>query len=289
LLKTFYPQAKVGQIYLFVQKDGEKGLREQDKAFLKVAPESYKVTDEKSLGFYSATPYGVIDLIAFDAKNLSDYDFIFLTGWNTCSKEQLVSLCDFMDKGGKVMLCKAHLSDSVSREEVLTGKAKTMDDEIVDKFLSYKDNLIYFDRDGFPKEFEEEYALALKQAGEQYGCKFIKDVDHLCFTEYENQNGSRNIYAFNIRWWNNEGASATLKLKDNSYGLEFNDNDLKLLAISPDGKKAVLVQDYALDVSEITDDKAVIKGFSSATVKVFSNGVIKDMPLEVDGQCIIEF
>ncbi|MBO5068669.1 MAG: hypothetical protein J6C62_09800 [Clostridia bacterium] len=35
LLKVFYPQAKVGQIYHFVQKGGEKGLRPKDVEFLK--------------------------------------------------------------------------------------------------------------------------------------------------------------------------------------------------------------------------------------------------------------
>lgn len=289
LLKTFYPQAKVGQIYLFVKKGGEKGLSQEDKDFLKVAPEDYIVSDEQSLGFYSATPYGVIDLIAYDAKNLSDYEFIFLTGWNTCSKEQLEELCKFMDNGGKVMLCKAHLSDSVSREQVLTGKAKTMEDEVVAKFLSYKDNLIYFDREGFPIEFKEEYEKALRDAGEKYGSKLIKNVNYVTFTEYLRDNGATDIYAFNIRWWSDEGATYTLSLSDFDYNVKINDNLLKFISVSPDNKKAVLVEAYGQDVSQIDNQKAVVTGFEKATVKVFSQGQIKEVEIDGNGKTVIEF
>lgn len=290
LVKEFYPQATIGQVYVFVQKGGRANLRPKDIEFLEHGPDPFnKVLDEQSLGFYSSTPYGVIDLIAYDAKNLGDYDFIFLTGWNTCSEEQLTELCKFMDNGGKVMLCKAHLSDSVSREEVLTGKAQTMKGEIVDKFLSYKDNLIYFDRDGFPIEFKDEYAKQLRKAGEQYGSKYVKGADHVSFTEYVRENGATDVYAVNIRWWSEEGASATLNLKDASYDLFFKDNDLKFIAISPDGKRAVLVEDYGLDVGDITDDCAVIKGFGKATVKVYANGQVKDLSVDVNGQYKINF
>ncbi len=289
LLKTFYPQAKVGQIYLFVKKGGENGLSKEDRDFLKVAPEGYTVSDEKSLGFYSATPYGVIDLIAYDAKNLSDYEFIFLTGWNTCSTAQLEALCKFMDNGGKVMLCKSHLFDSVSREEVLTGKAKIMQGEIVNKFLSYKDNLIYFDRDGFPIEFKEDYALALKQAGEKYGSKLIKDANYVTFTEYARDNGATDVYAVNMRWWNQDCATFNLKLSDFNYGVKLTDNLLKLLTVSPDKKKAVFVENYGLDVIEIDNEKAIVYGFEKGTVKVFIDGNIKEIAVDGNGETVINF
>lgn len=289
LVKEFYPQAKVGQIYLFIKKGGEKGLSKEDRDFLKACPEDYIVSDEQSLGFYSSTPYGVIDLIAYDAKNLSDYEFIFLTGWNTCSKEQLEALCKFMDNGGKVMLCKAHLSDSISREEVLTGKAKTMQGEIVDKFLSYKDNLIYFDREGFPIEFKDDYAKALREAGEKYGSKLIKNAHFISFTEYARDNGATDIYAVNIRWWSDEGATCTLSLNDFNYNVKVNDNLLKLISVSPDNKKAVLVEAYGLDVTEIDDKRAVVYGFEKANVKVFSQGQIKEVEIDGNGKTVIEF
>ncbi len=290
LVKEFYPQATIGQVYVFVQKGGRANLRPKDIEFLEHGPDPFeKVLDEQSLGFYSSTPYGVIDLIAYDAKNLSDYEFIFLTGWNTCSEEQLIELCKFMDNGGKVMLCKAHLSDSVSREEVLTGKAKTMQGEIVDKFLSYKDNLIYFDRDGFPIEFKEEYAKVLREAGEKYGSKLIKDARYVTFTEYARDNGATDVYAFNIRWWSEEGATFTLALSDFNYDVKLSDNLFKFISVAPNGKHAVLVEAYGLDVSEIDDKKAVISGFEKATVKVFGQGQVQEIEVDGKGKTVINF
>lgn len=290
LLKEFYPQATIGQVYVFVIKGGEASLRPRDVEFLTYGPDPYEqVLDEQSLGFYSSTPYGVIDLIAYDAKNLSDYDFIFLTGWNTCSVEQLTALCKFMDNGGTVMLARAHLSDSVSREEVLTGKAEVMKHSIVDKFLSYKDNLIYFDREGFPIEFKDDYAKALREAGEKFGSKYVKKADHITFTEYECENGSRNVYAVNIRWWDKVPATCRLELNDATYDIELTDNLLKMLSISPDATKAVLVEDYALDVGEITNQYVVIKGFSKATIKLYFGGQVRLIDLDVDGEQKVYF
>jgi hypothetical protein len=194
-----------------------------------------------------------------------------------------------MDKGGKVMLCKAHLSDSVSREEVLTGKANTMQGAIVDKFLSYKDNLIYFDRDGFPIEFKEEYAKVLRDAGEKYGSKYIKNADHVSFTEYLRDNGAIDVYAVNIRWWSEEGATFSLKLNDCGYEVKLSDNMLKFMAISPDGKKVVFVEDYGQDVSEITNEYAVVKGFSKASVKVYAGGTVKEVVIDGSGETRIDF
>lgn len=152
-------------------------MREKDQKFLNAWPDLYcgNALDYQSLGYYSSTPYGVVDLISSDAENLSDYSFIFLTGWNSCSENQLKKLCDYMSNGGVLMLAKPHLYSSYDRETVLTGKAKIIESDYVKELLDYEKcgRLIYFDRDSYPIEFKDEYAKQLKIAGEKYGSTIL--------------------------------------------------------------------------------------------------------------------
>lgn len=295
LLKVFYPQAKIGAIYHFVTKGGNADLREKDEKFLKAWPDLYggNALDYQPLGYYSSTPYGVIDLISSDAKNLSDYSFIFLTGWNSCSEEQLKRLCDYMDKGGTLMLAKPHLYDSFDRKSVLTKKATVIKNKYLEKLLSYEKsgNLIYFDKDAYPIEFNEEYAEQLKKAGERFGSKILTNSDAVSFTEYERENGSKCFYLVNIRWWNKEPASIKLKLSSKEYNLTFNDNDIKLLGVSPDESTAVLVEGIDVDILSVDNDKAVLKGIGKAKVTVFNanRNTVSDTLITVCDKKIICF
>ena len=292
LLKVFYPQAKIGSIYHFVSKGGNTNLREKDEKFLKAWPHLYggNALDYQSLGYYSSTPYGVIDLISSDAKNLSDYSFIFLTGWNSCSEQQLKRLCDYLEQGGTLMLCKLHLYDSFDRESVLTGKASVIKSEYVDKLLSYekKGNLIYFDKDSYPIEFKEEYAKELQKAGEKYSSNIFTDSDAISFAEYERENGAKCFYLINIRWWNNQPASIKLNLSNSEYDLTFRDNDMKLIGVSPDKNTAVLVESLDVDILSIDNDKVVLKGIGKAKVAIFNDSITESL-IDVYDKEIIRF
>lgn len=277
LLKVFYPQAKIGAIYHFVSKGGNSGLREKDKKFLKAWPDLYggNAVDYQSLGYYSSTPYGVIDLISSEAKNLSDYSFIFLTGWNSCDEAQLIRLCEYMRQGGTLMLAKPHLYDSFDRESVLTGKASIIKSEYLDKLLSYEKsgNLIYFDKDAYPIDFKEEYAKQLQKAGERFSSNILINSDAVSFTEFETENGAKYFYLINVRWWNKQPASIKLKLANREYNLIFNDNDIKLIGVSPDKNTAVLVESLDVDISSIDNDKVVLKGVGKAKVTMFNDSI----------------
>ena len=292
LLKVFYPQAKIGSIYHFVSKGGNSNLREKDKKFLDAWPDLYggNALDYQSLGYYSSTPYGVIDLISSDAENLSDYSFIFLTGWNSCNEQQLKRLCDYLEQGGTLMLCKAHLYDSLDRESVLTGKASVIKSEYVDKLLSYEKsgNLIYFDKAAYPIAFKGEYSKELQKAGEKYSSNILTDSDAISFAEYERENGAKCIYLINIRWWNNEPASIKLNLSNSEYDLTFRDNDMKLIGVSPDKNTAVLVESLDVDILSIDNDKLVLKGIGKAKVAIFNDSITESL-IDVYDKEIIRF
>ncbi|MBO7345731.1 MAG: hypothetical protein J6U92_07335, partial [Clostridia bacterium] len=85
-LKVFYPQATLGAVYCYVAKGGEKSISNETKELFSMCPESYSdIFDYQSLGLFSSTPFGAIDVISGESKKMKDYDLLFFAGWNTCS------------------------------------------------------------------------------------------------------------------------------------------------------------------------------------------------------------
>ena len=71
-LHTFFPQATLGAVYCYVGKGGEKGISEEIKELFKMCPESYAdIFDYQSLGLFSSTPYGSIDMISSERKEMA--------------------------------------------------------------------------------------------------------------------------------------------------------------------------------------------------------------------------
>ena len=296
LLKVFYPQAKLGSIYHFIKKGGKTGLRKKDKEYLDAwgymfgEKEQYdSVRDYQSLGYFSSTPYGAIDLISSDAENLSDYKFIFLLGWNTCTEDQLVSLCRYMEQGGKVMLAKSHLYENVDREEVFTGKGRVLQSEWKEKLLSYQDTgaLIFFDESEYPIVYEQAYANSLKKEGERFSCAYVKDVENVSFTEYEQENGSITLYLLNVNWWDKTPAKATLVLGQSEYAISLKDNALKCICILPKKETAVLCDNENVDIQVVSADTIKISGFADARVIVYQAGKKTTLKMTVQGEKII--
>ena len=277
LLKVFYPQAKIGAIYHFVKKGGHFNLREKDKKFLEAWPDLYggKALNYQSLGYYSETPYGLIDIIDSKAGNLSDYDFIFLTGWNSCDEEQLIRFCNYLENGGTLMLAQPHLYDSINREEVFTHKAKIIDSPYVQRLLAYREKgrLIYFDNRNYPIDFQQEYEAELKKACKRFSSKLIKQSNRVSFTEYVDENGATFIYAINIGWWEEKPATIKISLSNVEHTIAFADNDMKLIAVSPSQKTAILVEGIDIDISSIDDDSVVLKGYGNAKITLYGDDI----------------
>lgn len=265
LLRVFYPQAKLGALYYFVKKGGAAGIKYNEQAYIDQGIEiKTNAKDYESLGYYTETPYGVIDLIAADAPNLDDYKAVFLTGWNTCSEEQLERLCSFMDNGGKVLLGKAHLYENVSREEVFAGKGKLVNSPWTEKLLSHK-NLTYFERDGYPADYAEEYVESLRALGKEYASGYVENTDCVSFTEYAQDNGATTLYLIDINWWNEESASCELKLGQAKHKLVLEGNRMRVVYVSPDGEKALLMDGGEIDAEWLNNRE----------YKLFGNGVVK--------------
>lgn len=292
LLKVFYPEAEIGAIYHFVKKDGGENLTKNEKAYMEARIEIKEAAKKyQSLGYFTSTPYGVIDLITADAQNLSDYKAIFLLGWNTCSREQLERLSDYMENGGKVVMAKPHLYDSISREEVLTGKALPIACPEAERLLSYRNsgNLIFFDKDAYPIEYAEEYGEQLATLGKEYGSRYVRDTKYVSFTEYALENGATALYLIDINWWDDAKATATLTLSDAAYPFTLDGNRMRTVYVSPSGDKAVMLEACDIDVPEITDLAFALSGIGKANVTVFKGGKAESLSLDVKGNMTVSF
>ncbi len=284
LLNVFYPQSKLGALYYFVKKGGATDIKYNEQAYIDERIEiKTDAKDYESLGYYTETPYGVIDLIAGGATNLNDYKAIFLTGWNTCSEEQLKRLCAFMDNGGKVLLGKAHLYENLSREEVFAGKGKIVESPWTEKLLSHK-NLQYFDRDGYPAQYAEEYCASLRALGEEFASQYIANTHFVSFTEYAEDNGAATLYLVDINWWNDEPASCDLKLGKSVHKILLNGNRMRTVYVSPNGENAVLMESGVVDLEWLGNNSFRLLGNGEVSYTLFVGGKRTEKTEKVNGE-----
>ena len=231
MLKVFYPQADINAIYYYIINGGVNAFSEKDKTLVETLKGLYRdVIDERQVGYYTETPYGVIDIISEDCDNYSDYKFLFFTGWNTADEKQVEKLCKFVENGGTLLLGKTHLYSSVDRQQALSGNGVVLDSKYVDKLLSYisTGRVIYFENNDYPIEYKEKYANALTQMAKKFGGKKVRNINRISYTEYETDKGTR-IYLQNIGWWTNKPASCEVKINGKWKKIKVYGYDIKII------------------------------------------------------------
>ena len=83
---------------------------------------------------FAGTPYGLCDLASFAFDNITsdflvrNYRTLIFAGWNTCSEKQYAILCDYVKRGGRLVISLPHLSTNrrrnytdFSRGELVNG------------------------------------------------------------------------------------------------------------------------------------------------------------------------
>ncbi len=233
LLKVFYPQADLNSIYYYIINGGVNAFSEKDKTLIETLKGLYRdVVDEKQVGYYTETPYGVIDIISEDCNNYSDYKFLFFTGWNTADQEQLKKLCDFVERGGTLLLAKPHLYSTVDRKMALSGKGEIVNSAYVDKLLSYVETgrVVYFDQDKYPIKYKNKYAKALTEMAKKFGGQNVRNTNRISYTEYQTDEG-RKIYLQNIGWWTKLPATCEVKIKGEWKKIKVFGYDIKVIEL----------------------------------------------------------
>ncbi len=75
---------------------------------------------KEPLGYYTGTPVGNADVIPMESNLnvLSDYKLLIFAGYNMCEAEEAQKLYDFVKQGGKVILTRAHLTNTTDYEKI---------------------------------------------------------------------------------------------------------------------------------------------------------------------------
>ena len=285
LLKTFYPQSDINAVYYYISENGKKDLPEKYRKIMEVRKGLYRdVIEYKQVGYYTNTPYGVIDIIPTDKGNFSEYKFLFFTGWNTATESQLEKLCGFVENGGTLLLAKPHLYDTTDRETALAGKAAITDSPFAEKLLSYRETgrVIYFDKDAYPADYEKEYSEIIREYAEKYRSPYIGETENLSYTEYETEDGTEIFYLLNIDWWDDAPAKYTLTINGKNYKKQIFGNDPLVLTVK-DGV-CVYTDNLFADVERIENGAITVIGFGKTAVHILTEKEEKVVNLNLNGQ-----
>ena len=285
-LHTFFPQATLGAVYCYVGKGGEKGISKEIKELFKMCPESYAdIFDYQSLGLFSSTPYGSIDVISGESSTMKEYDLLFFGGWNTCTHKQLELLIDYLKCGKTLVLAKPHLFDSVDRKEVLGGNASIIEDELVQELLAFqeKGNLIYFDREDYPSVYLEEYSKAIKPLAIKAKSNIIDGVDNVSYVEYDMPDGNKRFYLQNIAWWNELPATLSINVEQVNYQIAISDFEIKSMFVSNDNTIAIYQNDNDTELL-LDEETVVITGYGVADLFIYTKNGCTNKKIEINGE-----
>ena len=285
LVKVFYPESDLNAIYYYIREGGEKNMPKKDRELMfDVRPGLYRdIIDYKQVGFYTNTPYGVIDVLPPNEGDYSKYKFLFFAGWNTATENQIKKLCLFVENGGYLLLAKPHLYDTVDREKALSGNAKILDSVWTKKLLSFIESgkVIFFDKDAYPIEYKEEYAKIIEKFAVDLNSGIISDTKNLSYTEYDLLDGAKLFYLLNINWWNNQPASYNLSIAGKKYAKTLCGNEPLLLYVKDDF--AVYTDDLYTDIIGLKDRELTLNGFGAVKVFIISNTGEKEIYCQLNG------
>jgi len=228
LLKVFYPGNRLEPIYKFP------------------APKSPQ-------GWYSSTPFGLIDLLPVEAppEVLEKYKVVAFLGWNTYNDDDFRRLTGFVRTGKTLLLTGAHLNSELVHNKPVTFPKN---DSIIKGLLgeNYKSasqpyenkvgegKVIFFPEKEYPvKGFRDQYVQTLRKisidavSGES-GKGWIENSPCIEFAAWDWKDKiHRTIYLLNIDWWSDTlSHSATLLLGAQRFQIDVRRNWLETITIS---------------------------------------------------------
>ena len=151
---------------------------------------------------------------------------IFL-GWHTFEKGDGEKLRSYVEQGGTLILSRRHLSTSL----IHNGKAEYTSDAALDELLGQnwqqaqgivrrtcgKGKVIFFASDCFPAEEEirKEYLEVMAESAEavcreEYDFCYARGNEDVNFCVRELEDGSRQLFLLNIRWWDKADSKVTV-------------------------------------------------------------------------------
>ncbi len=206
LIKTFYPNNELGEIT----------LRAHEPRLPK--------------GFYTKTPYGLVDLLPIEAPLtvLNDYEAIVFLGWNTYDKGDFERLLAFVKNGGTLLLTGNHANTELRRYQ---HSKYPEDDKVLvellgedfkgrkESFTNYvgKGRVIFYPQKLYPAEdpikdaYTKDLVGILDKSIESQPLKgWIESAEHIEFAAWDwDDSEARTIYLLNIDWWSDKTSHST--------------------------------------------------------------------------------
>ena len=190
-------------------------------------------------GWFTATPYGTVDLLPVEAPLdvLNKYKALIFLGWNTYDESDFVHIRDYVFNGGTILLSAAHLNAELQPDapatfpendalirELLGENYRSLQGK---NELAYgKGKIIYFASPRYPADAAilPEYEKTMHQlAGQslegEHAKGWIKQSDHVGFTVWD-QGERRTLLLLNTDWQSEQPEhAAKLALGDKVFEL----------------------------------------------------------------------
>lgn len=170
-------------------------------------------------GWFTATPYGPIDLLPVEAslEVMNQYKMMIFLGWNTFDEADFGRIRDFVKQGGTLILSAAHLNselqpdkpvvfpakDAVIRE-MLGNDYQSFDTKKEIKFGNGK--IVYFPQKAYPIEntIRKEYESTIRNTafaiiGNEPLKGWVASSPSVGFTAWDNGT-HRTLYLLNTDW-----------------------------------------------------------------------------------------
>lgn len=211
-------------------------------------------TPKSPQGWYSSTPYGLIDLLPIEAPQniLDNYNAIAFLGWNTYSDEDFKQLYSFVKKGKSLLLTGAHLNIELIHNKPVIFP---LEDQVLKDLLgaNYKiatqpyenkigeGKVIFFPEKKYPVDasIKDRYTESLKELGanaiaNELQKGWIENSPNIEFAVWDwNDLNHRTIYLLNIDWWSDTIVHpATLALGNHRFKVDVRRNYLETIIVS---------------------------------------------------------
>jgi hypothetical protein len=219
----------------------------------KLEPIYRNPTPKSPQGWYSSTPYGLIDLLPVEAplNVLENYRAIAFLGWNTYADDDFIRLTNYVKTGKTLLLTGAQLNTSlVHNKPVIFPKNDRILKELLgDNFKTatkpYENKVgegkvIFFPEKKYPVEaLKDQYIEALKKIGsdaiaDENNKGWIENSPYIEFAPWDwKDKNHRTIYLLNIDWWSDTVAHrANLSLGKQLFQVDVRRNYLETITIS---------------------------------------------------------
>ena len=266
-----------------------------------IANEFYPVTDpgkvlytydcpkDRPLGFYSGTPYGNVDIIPAESKQstFDDYKLLVFMGYNKFTQEDKEKLLKYVEKGGKVLMTRSHLTSTTNIADVRSGNMKfdycpeifgeNKETKEVCKYNIGKGTVYLFDTNGYPADIESAYRERLREltneilAQETVWASCKNDVEFCCYTQ---ENGDKHMYFLAVDWYNasTENRVASLRISDKIYNIDVPYG--VLIKVVTNNKVAVWPESEDGEVISVNCNQATVQGKGNVTFCIAKDSVI---------------